>query len=229
MTRSGASALSTPTEFDGKKSVLIRSSSLVGVFTTSSVLNPMPVRPDCHAIVCRFPGSYDGFFAQLAALASKFGRNAGSSSVAQPFWMSADRNSPFVMTMMSRPVSCPACSCGRSSPKNEALSLISSEYVTAMSVAFLNSLRDGLPVLSLSMYRGQFEKLSLLLAVEGSKSTAGAVLEPPPPALPPPPEHAARIDDMLRVPTVIPPSFIMFRRDIRREVRPRASAGERPG
>ena len=65
--------------------------------------------------------------AHEAAFASKFGRSVVSSSVAHPFWIRAVRYSrPFVITMMSQPVSWPARSCGKISPKNEALSLISS-------------------------------------------------------------------------------------------------------
>src|SRR5690242_12203983 len=78
------------------------------------------------------------------------------------------------------------------------------------------------------MYSGQLEKLILSLALEGSKLTDPA--DWPPAVDPPEPlEQAARIEAMLKVPTEIPPSLIMLRRDIRREVSPRARAASRPG
>jgi len=55
------------------------------------------------------------------------------------------------------------------------------------------------------MYRGQLEKLTWSLAVEGSKLTDPPACVPPlvPPELL---EHAARIEAKLRVPTEMPPS-----------------------
>ena len=41
---------------------------------TCSGSHPMPVRPDCHAMVNAFPGSYAGSFTATLAFASKFGR-----------------------------------------------------------------------------------------------------------------------------------------------------------
>ena len=57
ITRLGASSFKTPTDDGGKKSVLIRSSSFVGALLTKVVLYPMPVMPDCQAIVCLLPSS----------------------------------------------------------------------------------------------------------------------------------------------------------------------------
>ena len=126
ITKSGMSPLSIPTEFVPTMSGFMRSSIFVRGWLTMSLLNPMPVRPDCHAIENLFPGSKSGSLAHFAAFASKFGRIDGSSSVSHPFASRAVSSRPLVMTMMSRPVSWPACSCGRSSPKNESLAWISS-------------------------------------------------------------------------------------------------------
>ena len=126
MTKSGMSPLSMPTEFVPTMSGFIRSSSFAIGWLTFSVFHPIPVSPDCHAIEYLLPGSKSGSLAHVAAFASKFGRSDGSSSVTQPLTVSAVNSRPFVMTMMSRPVSWPACSCGRSSPKNAAFAWISS-------------------------------------------------------------------------------------------------------
>ena len=50
---------------------------------------------------------------------------------------------PFVMTMMSHPVDCPAASCGWILPKNPSFELIDSRYLTSMPVAAVNSSSDG--------------------------------------------------------------------------------------
>ena len=69
---------------------------------------PIPVNPDCQAMVNLLPTSYAGSLTATLAFASKFGRlSAGSSTrySSRSSWLSV---SPFVMTMMSHPVDCPA-------------------------------------------------------------------------------------------------------------------------
>src|SRR4026209_1436176 len=95
-----------------------------------------------------------------------------------------------------------------------------------MSYCFVNASSDGYVPCALSMYSGQFEKLMWSPAVAGSKLAAGAAFVPPGVL---DLEHAARIEARLNVPTEAPPSLIMFLRDSRRDVMPRASAEDSPG
>jgi hypothetical protein len=120
------SALSMPTLDSPTMLGFARSSNLVTAPFRSSVFTPMPVRPDCQGIENLFPGSKAGSLANGAAYWSKLGRFVVSSGSTHSLAVSAVNSRPFVITMMSQPVGSPACSCGWSLPKNDALSWITS-------------------------------------------------------------------------------------------------------
>ena len=80
MTRFGMSALSPnmptlPLNAGSNRSITLVIVGLSGRRAlTCTGSHPIPVSPDCHAIVNLLPGSYDGSFTATLAFASKLGR-----------------------------------------------------------------------------------------------------------------------------------------------------------
>src|SRR6266849_5406514 len=122
-------------------------------------LYAIPVMPDCQGRLYSRFGSQAGCCIPGTRFLM-FGSAVLSSFSTQPFLISsAGYGELSVMTMMSRPIEVPCESGSWIFPKNCALSLMSSMYLTLMPVRFVNRSSEGwlFVLLLMSMYSGQFE------------------------------------------------------------------------